>query len=121
MTSQPGRTVSSLDGLWLYKLDPEGTGEHRGFHEESLDRSEWREMTLPANWYRTEVGDYHGVVWFARSLQAEKLDRDSRYFVRFAAVDYICEAWLNGIYLGRHEGFFAPFEFDITHYFHILS
>lgn len=32
----------------------------------------------------------------------------------FEGVDYSCEVWLNGHYLGRHEGMFSEFEFDIT-------
>jgi hypothetical protein len=35
-------------------------------------------------------------------------------FVCFRGVDYRAHAFVNGIYLGSHEGFFAPFEFDFT-------
>ncbi|MCA9885762.1 MAG: hypothetical protein KC708_22445 [Anaerolineae bacterium] len=34
--------------------------------------------------------------------------------LRFEAVDYFAEVWLNDQLIGRHEGHFAPFEFDIT-------
>jgi len=34
--------------------------------------------------------------------------------VRFGAVDYKAHAFVNGHYIGSHEGFFAPFEFDCT-------
>lgn len=32
----------------------------------------------------------------------------------FEGVDYWCMPYLNGVCLGRHEGFFEPFEFDIS-------
>lgn len=32
----------------------------------------------------------------------------------FSAVDYRCKAYLNGVCLGVHEGFFEAFEFDAT-------
>jgi hypothetical protein len=35
-------------------------------------------------------------------------------FVRFGAVDYKAHVFVNGHYLGSHEGFFAPFEFECT-------
>ena len=35
-------------------------------------------------------------------------------FVAFDGVDYKAHVFVNGAYLGSHEGFFAPFEFDFT-------
>jgi beta-mannosidase len=32
----------------------------------------------------------------------------------FDAVDYLCDAWLDARHLGRHEGYFAPFAFDLS-------
>ena len=37
-------------------------------------------------------------------------------FVHFKGVDYKAHVFLNGNYIGSHEGFFAPFEFNITPY-----
>lgn len=34
--------------------------------------------------------------------------------LRFEGVDYFAEVWLNGVYVGEHEGHFNPFEFDVT-------
>ena len=108
------RTITSLDGEWAYKQDPERTGEDKKLYEPSLSRKEWKTMILPVNWYNTEVGDYHGVIWFAKEFMVSGEVENREHVLRFNAVDYIGEAWLNGQYLGRHEGFFAPFEFRIT-------
>ena len=34
--------------------------------------------------------------------------------LRFEGVYYAARVWLNGIYLGEHEGYFSAFEFDVT-------
>jgi beta-mannosidase len=34
--------------------------------------------------------------------------------LRFGGVYYSARVWLNGVLLGEHEGYFAPFEFDVT-------
>ncbi len=39
-------------------------------------------------------------------------------FVRFGAVDYEAHVFVNGHYLGSHEGFFGSFAFDCTPYVH---
>lgn len=50
-------------------------------------------------WYKNEfeLADPHG----------------SHYELHFTNVDYYCKVWLNGKYLGSHEGYSAPFSFDI--------
>ncbi|MCB9457668.1 MAG: hypothetical protein H6671_16915 [Anaerolineaceae bacterium] len=40
----------------------------------------------------------------------------SRARLRFEAVDYFAAVWVNGQFVGEHEGHFAPFTFDITGY-----
>ena len=41
---------------------------------------------------------------------------DEMFLVRFDGVYYSARVWLNGVYLGDHEGYFAAFEFDVTAY-----
>jgi beta-mannosidase len=41
-----------------------------------------------------------------------------RAFLRFHGVDYFAGVWLNGSFLGSHEGFFQPFEFEVTELLH---
>src|SRR5439155_7364867 len=36
------------------------------------------------------------------------------YLLRFWAVDYLADVWLNGVHVGRHEGGEAPFTHDVT-------
>lgn len=58
--------------------------------------------------------NFTGDVWYIRSFRMESLSKEFRTFLRFEAVFYKCNVWLNGIELGKHEGGYTPFEFDIT-------
>jgi beta-mannosidase len=109
-----GRPRLILDGTWRYTAEGDQHGADLGWERADFDASGWREMQLPTNWYRTEVGDFFGAVWFRREFRVPGELRGSRLFLRFSAVDYIADVWLNGSYLGRHEGMFNPFEFDVT-------
>lgn len=104
----------SLDGMWKYRLEEGEPGESLDYHTRYLDVSSWPEMRLPTNWYLTEVGDFFGTIWFRRSFEVPSELRGQRLFLRFGAVDYLAGVWLNGDYLGSHEGMFNPFEFDVT-------
>lgn len=47
-------------------------------------------------------------------LSDDMLFQKGSLFVCFKGVDYKAHVFLNGSYLGSHEGFFAPFEFNVT-------
>jgi beta-mannosidase len=109
-----GRTRHGLDGPWRYRLEGDEPGEDLGYARLDLDDRAWPQMELPTNWYLTEVGDFFGTIWFRRAFRVPEAMRGRRLFLRFGAVDYLADVWLNGTYLGHHEGMFNPFEFDVT-------
>ena len=49
-----------------------------------------------------------------RSFRRPDLGDGERLRLHFGAVDWACEAVVNGTVVGRHEGGFDPFWFDIT-------
>ena len=114
MIKQQLENVMDLSGIWKYKLDKENIGENAKFYEPQADRSDWSEMKVPNNWYLTEVGDFFGAVWFKTEFDAPKEFTGKRLTLKLNAVDYFADVWLNGKYLGHHEGYFTPFEYDVT-------
>ena len=109
------RTKARLDGTWKYVKDSANPSDSPEFRGSQADLSSWRDIPIPSNWYRTEIGDFFGTVWFrTRFSVPADLGHQPRLFLRFEAVDYFAEVWLNDIYLGSHEGMFNSFEFDIT-------
>ena len=52
-------------------------------------------------------------LWYRRTFEAAPRPSE-RQFLRFEAVDYTTEVWLNGVPLGYHTGGFTPFAFEIT-------
>jgi beta-mannosidase len=52
--------------------------------------------------------------WVYRKAFSTPDVRYQRARLRFDGVDYFASVWLNGHFVGRHEGNFAPFTFDVT-------
>ncbi|GAL11155.1 beta-mannosidase [Vibrio astriarenae] len=52
--------------------------------------------------------------WYSRRFALPTEMKGKKIRLVFEGVDYSCEVWLNGHYLGRHEGMFSEFEFDIS-------
>jgi len=109
-----GRTKLSLNGTWKYKVEENEPGEALGLFKPETDFAAWKNMQVPSNWYLTELGDFFGTVWFQTSFTVPKSFHGQKLFIRFGAVDYFADVWLNGKFLGSHEGMFNPFEFDVT-------
>jgi len=97
----------TLNGLWQYKL---AVDDKRLFEDEA----DWQEMPIPSNWYLAGLKNHAAPVWFKRKFSVPEKWKERQIWLRFRGVDYYCDVWLNGHYLGQHEGYFQPFEFNIT-------
>jgi hypothetical protein len=110
--SQP-TTTHSLDGdQWKIATDPKNVGrEGKWFNAPTKDA---KPTKVP--WIIQDVfPDYHGVAWYWRDFSAPANPHDNgRFILRFWAVDYLAEVWVNGVKVGQHEGSEDPFEFDVT-------
>jgi beta-mannosidase len=75
----------------------------------------WSPIRVPGHWQLEQVlQDYEGYVLYRTRFEAPRLDEDEFASLRFEGVYYAARVWLNGAYLGSHEGYFSAFEFDCT-------
>lgn len=112
-----GRKAIDLSGTWKYRYETEKTDGNSAedfYAGERHAEDGWKEIAVPNNWYLTEIGDYFGTIWFQCEFETPEYSKEEHVWLRFGAVDYTADVWLNDIYLGYHEGIFNPFEFDIT-------
>lgn len=79
---------------------------------EEIEDSGWETVDLPHTWYR-DGGAYKGTVIYRKCLTIGA-DSTRRVFLRFGAADRLCKVFVNGQYVGRHEGGYAAFAFEIT-------
>lgn len=104
--------VTSLDGWWLLAPDPQNVGrEQKWFTKPTSDA---KPAKVP--WIIQEAfPGYHGVAWYWKDFSPPaNLDPGGRFVLRFWAVDYLADVWVNGVHVGGHEGGETPFELDVT-------
>ena len=102
--------IISLNGEWLFQraeLTP------ANLYDTSIPSTGWETITVPANWY-LEGHDFSGAAWYRKDFRHYDTDESRVATLHFEGVDYFADVWLNGLYLGSHEGYFQPFDFDIT-------
>lgn len=140
LTSADMRDGTDLSGEWHYSIDPYRNGL-AGFHGEApnpsvrryaevdvrramaadnralfeFDMARSPVTMLPSSWLTAapEMRHYQGLVWYQRHFDVPA-QRTGRHFLRFGASNYTTYVYVNGQAVGRHEGGFTPFAFDVT-------
>jgi beta-mannosidase len=118
-----GRLTIDLGGRWERAADESAP---TSFPEPGAraaagvpDAMPWRKVVVPDNFGSDEeFSAFFGPMWYRRHFADPWAGLDDqppgRVRLRFRAVDYLADIWLNGEHLGHHEGAFAPFGFDVT-------
>jgi beta-galactosidase/beta-glucuronidase len=62
------------------------------------------------------IGDqsYTCAVWYRRMFDEPRLAAGDRLLLHFGAVDYLATVWIDGGFVGSHQGGYTPFTLDIT-------
>ena len=105
-------STRSVINLEHFQMRSASEADRADFTSVLRGEGEWDEITVP--YYNGPVGTM--VHYYRTTFNIDKVSEDKAVFICFDGVDYIAEVFLNGSFLGSHEGFFAPFEFDATPY-----
>jgi beta-galactosidase/beta-glucuronidase len=102
----------NLNGRWDFHVDDGGEARH------PVDIAEWEstiEVPFAPESERSGIADegFHADVWYSRIFDLEP-EPDRVVHLHFGAVDYDAKVWVNGSYVGGHEGGHTPFMLDIT-------
>jgi beta-mannosidase len=102
----------SLEGVWKALA---GDLAPANAYLPGLDEKDWGTLVVPGNWH-LQGKAYSGVVWYRRHFRGIELAPDRLVRLRFDGVDYAADIWINGHYVGHHEGYFEPFSFYVQSY-----
>lgn len=103
-----------LNGLWNYVTDPESNYSYAEF-EKHLKQNPKNKISVPSNWECEGFHNFNGSIWFATNfdIKNDAIKNDISVLL-FKGVDYFAEVWLNGKNLGKHEGYFQKFVFNVS-------
>ncbi|PWJ58016.1 beta-mannosidase [Dyadobacter jejuensis] len=130
--------VRDLSGFrWKMKMMLPGEGEKAGLDKlppEDIETLVWNIAQVPGDVY-TDLWK-NGVIedpyfgrnaskaqwvsqyewWYATQFNVTDDLANKMTELKFEGVDYSCDIWLNGHYMGKHEGAFSSFSYDVTKY-----
>lgn len=109
-------SVTSLNGTWQFALDREDIGTEREWYNPEIDRSEWKNVTVPHTW-QVEDGlhDYYGIAWYAKEARLDADGSTGTIMLEFDAVYRDADVWVNGYAVGKNYGSgWTPCTLDVS-------
>jgi beta-galactosidase len=119
------RTRLELDGAWRFQATQLSdslsfndrrqtltrlTAEAGDRLKDNFDDSRWSTSQVPGTFDLPPSSRTTGA-WYRKTFQVPETWPE-RASLRFASANYLADIWLNGRYLGYHEGGTTPFAFD---------
>ena len=103
-----------LNGLWNYVTDSDGKYSYADI-ENLINQNPRDKISVPSNWEVEGFHNFNGSIWFATNfVLKDDLAKDDISVLLFKGVDYFAEVWLNGKNIGKHEGYFQKFVFNVS-------
>ncbi|MFX0099279.1 MAG: glycoside hydrolase family 2 protein [Candidatus Hodarchaeota archaeon] len=100
----------NLNGIWQFQDIP------TMYNRETPYPSGWSEILVPFPVESAISGimEHHDWMWYRRSFILPGSWDDQRIILHFEAVDWQTDVWVDGEFLGTHQGGYDPFSFEIT-------
>jgi len=109
----PSRKRISLNGKWNVVFDSLNIGKNRNWAVNLPETEPHEQLNVPGVWEQIRP-NYDGVVWYTRTFHVENAWLDGQIRLKFDAVHYFSETFINGRLAGTHEGGGSQFEHNIT-------
>ncbi len=98
----PSTVVSLAGDDWKVAADPDNAGRDQAWWKGPVAQA--KPVRVPGILQEALPG-YHGVAWYWLEFTApQNRYVHGRCLIRFHAVDYLAQVWLNDIPVGGHEG-----------------
>lgn len=109
---ETGREKINFNREWKFIRSDVENGEGLGF-----DDSKWTDVGLPHNFsipYNMESNFYVGYGWYRKTFEVPENWEGKEVNIEFEGAFQVTEVFVNGEYVGTHEGGYTGFTFDIT-------
>jgi len=106
----------NLNGTWQFAFDEADEGREKGYAAPGRALPHTIQVPFCPECEMSGLHDkrFSKVLWYRRSFMVPSALKDRRALLRFGAVDYRCEVFVNGVSAGSHVGGYTPFQLDVT-------
>jgi hypothetical protein len=104
----------NLNGAWGFRFDKADAGLAAGWQAGEADFP--LAITVPFGWGSASSGvkNEADIGWYRRAVKVPDAWKGKRVFLVVGASDWLTTGWLDGREVGRYQGGYTPFAFDLT-------
>ena len=110
----------NLNGEWDFSFDDGDIGLKERWYKVEKSKNFDRKILVPFCFQSKLSGiedtSFHEVIWYRREFEIPNQFKNKKTLLHFGAIDYRSSIYLNGEYLGSHEGGYIGFSLDLTNY-----
>ena len=90
-----------------------------GAQTNGFNDSSWTPLGLPHTWNNLDGQDggcnyYQGIGWYRLHYTVSTNEAGRRLFLKFDGANIVADVYVNGNFIGEHQGGFAAFVYDVT-------
>lgn len=128
---EPSRSYLSLDGNWKFSMDPDKQGMNEKWYAKEFNDANWQTEKVPGSWDLYDTPDfgtydgsdfgvgsafYDGDAWFRTHFSLDANWKNQFVKLHFLGVNYRAWVYVNGHFVGEHEGGNTPFSLNVSKY-----
>lgn len=116
------KQVQTINANWeFHKGDISFIPSNNSKEDTAVTSDSWEAVTIPHTWNNVDATDdtsgyFRGVSWYKKSIviDAKPKDDNSRTLIYFEGANQVANVYVNGEWVGQHQGGYTRFHFDIT-------
>ena len=93
-------------------------GDVSGAQAPTFNDGGWSDVNLPHTWNNIDGENggsyYRGIAWYRLHYTVPASAAGRKLYLQFDGASLVADVYVNGTYLGEHQGGFAAFRFDAT-------
>ena len=104
----------NLNGKWDFKFDPNNEGLSNSWF--TGEKKFEDKIIVPFPWGSKLSGlpDNANIGWYSRDIEVSSKWKGKKIFITIGASDWETSLWIDGKFVGKHEGGYTPFSFELT-------
>ena len=104
----------NLNGQWAFAFDSLDVGMSQTWQSGNKKFDQTIMVPFPWGSELSGVEDEADIGWYQREITVAESWKDKRTFLTIGAADWETTVWLDGEYIGKHQGGYVPFSFELT-------